>query len=89
MVKDALKKLAEDFYQNSDPESSAALDQSSPENDVEAFIEKILESFPLIFVDNSITNPNKMGSQHRRPWVDDSDGRDIRSQGIKLNGQVS
>lgn len=81
-VKDAFKKLAEGF----DPKPSGDL----PKDDVvEIFIEKILKRFPLVFVDDSRTNPNQIASHHRRAWADDHNGFDTRNQAIKLNGPVS
>lgn len=77
-VKDAFNKLVEGY----DPEL--------PQNaHTEKFIDKILERFPIVFVDFSIDNPDLNGFHLRRPWVDEGNGFETRKQALVLNGRVS
>lgn len=77
-VKDAFKKFAE------------AYDPKLPKDGiVETFINKILERFPLVFVDNSMENPDLIACHFRRAWRDEGYGFDPRKQGILINGPVS
>lgn len=51
------------------------------------FIRKILKTFPLVFVDDTLRDPG-CGAQHeRRPW--DGTDFDPLDQSIQINGQVS
>ena len=53
---------------------------------INKFIDAILCDFPLVFVDDSLWNPNNLAEGFRRPW----DGVFVpRDQGILLNGPVS
>ena len=85
-VKDTFKGFAKDI----DPKQSGAWYQNLPkENAAELFIEKVLERFPLVFVDKSRVNPNLMASHWRRGWGDDGHGFDTHDQAIVINGLVS
>ena len=86
MVKGAFTNLAEDI----DPALSNSWHKDMPKNDVaEMFIEKILERFPLVFLDDSLKNPSQRAVHCRRAWNDEGLGFETRKQAILINGPVS
>ena len=56
---------------------------------VEFFISKILERFPLVFIDHSLTNPDYLAWHFRRVWNEDLKNFDTRKQALVINGLVS
>ena len=85
-VKAAFASFAKDF----DSTPSGAWYQESPMIDVaEKFINKVLERFPIVFVDDSMKNPDQQGCHHRRTWGGDGEPFETRKQGIVINGPVS
>lgn len=77
-VKDSFKNFTEGF----DPEL--------PKNHfVEVFINKIIERFPLVFIDDSLTNPDFLACHYRRAWDEDVCDFETRKQAIVINGPVS
>ena len=84
IVKNCFKSLAKDL----DPTSF--LTRADATLSAEVFIEKILEEFPLVFVDYSRKNPNEAGYHLRRPWGDtESAWFESHDHAIGINGPVS
>ena len=85
-VRDAFQTLAYEV----DPKWTGSWYQNlTPKDVAELFIKKILDSFPLVFVDQSMTNPNTLAVTWRREWGVDGSSFESRTQGIVLNGSVS
>ena len=57
----------------------------SMEDVVNTYIEVILASFPIVYIDDSITSPSCLAACPRRPWIHHFQPRD---QSILLNGPV-
>ena len=85
-VQDAFQILADQLG----PKPSGSWYQNLSEKDIAGlFIEKILDSFPLIFVDYSMKNPDAVGCSYRRGLGLDGSNFEGRKMCIVLNGQVS
>lgn len=86
-VRDAFKAIA-GWYSKRRP-NSWYLQGSSPMNMNQVaytFIQKILATFPQVFVDYNLKNPDNRGFHIRRPWDGNCDpGR----QAISISGRVS
>lgn len=84
-VHQAFQQLAEDFNtanQNQNPWYT----ESQLKNSAEFFIAKIRAGFPLVFIDNSIKNPNFLGCHFRHGW---EQSFQTQQQAIVINGWVS
>ena len=84
-VKTAFKELAV----NLDPTSKAWNKDLPKDEVVKIFIDKIMERFPIVFVDHSLTNVGYRAVHWRRATGVYGTSFDPRQQSIVINGVVS
>ena len=89
-VRNAFTEIAKSYSQTYP--TAWFLQEASPEHEgvmnrvTDDFLQKILDKFPLVFVDDGWENPRRMAAHMRHPW----DGEFKSSnQYILLNGTVS
>lgn len=88
-VKEAFVELARQYCQVAHGgwmDSQGSSSTTHVQGYANTFIEKILNTFPLVFVEYSLTNPDNMGYQPRRSWRPPFEPR---NPSILINGKVS
>ena len=82
----AFDKIADRyFYQNGERRWFGGPHGKTTDKITYTFVSKIIQAFPLVFVDYTLNNPDSKGFHTRRPFGGDFEPR---HQSISINGKV-